>query len=175
MGEFATSIVQAGRVPMFLAEQMLKDVKPEIFARKPSFGGQVINANHAAFNFGHLALYPSKWLSLVGLDPAPVAPPAGFEDLFAAGKECRDDPEGTIYPSMQVITDAFFRTHKIALETLSTLDDAVLSKPNPIENRLQQALPTVGALLTFYITVHPMLHLGQVSTWRRCFGLGSVL
>jgi hypothetical protein len=158
-----------------LAEQMLKGVTPQIFARKPSFDGKVIEPNHAAFHYGHLALYPNKWLELVGLDGAAAAAPAGFADLFAAGKECKDDPSGTIYPPMPEITEAFFRTYKAALEILPGVDDARLRQPNPREGRMRDAFPTLGGMLMFYINNHTLLHLGQLSTWRRCFGLGSVM
>jgi hypothetical protein len=175
MGQHAEAIVRPGRMALWLAEQMVKDVKPEIFARKPVVGGKAIEANHAAFNFGHLAIYPVKWLGVVGLDPKPVTAPAGFEELFAAGKECRDDPTGKIYPSMQVIMDAFFTSHRTALELLPGIDDAKLTQVNPREGRMREMLPTIGSLLGFYTVAHPMMHLGQVSTWRRCFGLGPVM
>jgi len=40
---------------------------------------------------------------------------------------------------------------------------------------VKAALPTVGDLLLHVMTAHPMLHLGQLSAWRRLMGLGSVL
>ena len=175
MGEFAETLVRGGRMCIGLSEKLLTDVTPQIFARKPSFGGKVIEANHAAFHFGHLALYPSRWLELVGLDGKPAAAPANFADLFNAGKECKDDPSGTIYPAMKTITEAYFNNYKTALETLARLDDGKLREPNPREGRMREMFPTVGGMLLFYINNHTMLHLGQLSTWRRCFGLGPVM
>jgi len=174
MGVFADSLIAPVKMSLGLSELMLKGVTPQIFARKPVIAGKVIEANHAAFNFGHLALYPSRWLTSVGLDGANLAPPAGFEDLFAAGKECRDDPEGTIYPSMDVIMNAYLTSHRGAMTALSGIDDAVFTKPNPRE-AARDRLPTVGAAMIFYTSSHIMMHLGQVSTWRRCFGLGPVM
>jgi hypothetical protein len=175
MGEFADTISRGGRMSVGLAERLLKDVSPEIFARKPSFGGKVIEANHAAFNFGHLATYPARWLEFVGLDPAPAAVPADFTELFGAGKPCHDDPTGKIYPPMKTIMDAFFAAHKAALDVIPALDDAKLRAPNPREGRMREMFPTIGGMMVFYINNHTMMHLGQVSTWRRCFGLGSVM
>lgn len=175
MGEFAETLVRGGRMSLWLAEQMLKDVTPQIFARKPSFGGKVVEANHAAFHYGHLALYPAKWLEIVGLDGASIAAPPNFADLFGAGKECKDDPSGTIYPPMKTITEAFFGSYKSALEVLPGVDDAKLRAPNPREGRMRETFPTIGGMLLFYINNHTMMHLGQLSTWRRCFGLGPVM
>ena len=175
MGEHANAIVRGGWMGVKLAEQLLKDVKPETFARKPSIGGKVIEMNHPAFNFGHLAIYPMRWLEAVGLKSAATEMPATYADLFAAGKPCHDDPDGTIYPPMKDITDRFFAGHKAALDLLSGLDDAVLLKPNPREGRLKEMFPTMGGVMGFYLNNHVMVHLGQVSGWRRCFGLGSAM
>ena len=175
MGRFADTITRGARMSVWLAEQMLKDVKPEFFARKPSFGSRVIETNHGAFIYGHLALYPAKWMAIVGLDGSPAAAPAGYDDLFGAGKECKDDPAGTIYPPMREITDAFFKAHKIAIETVPSVADDVLARPNPREGRIKENFPTVGGMLMFYMTNHMMLHIGQMSAWRRCFGLGSAM
>ncbi len=174
MSHFAQDISAAVRMGLGLSELLLKDVKAEIFARKPTIGGKTIEANHASFNFGHLALYPSRWLTLVGLDGAKIAAPANFSDLYAAGKECKDDPTGKIYPAMDVVKEAFFSSHRAALELLPTIADSVFLAPNPNE-KMRERLPTVGATMIFYGASHMMMHLGQVSTWRRCFGLGSVM
>jgi len=174
MGQVVDSIMAAARMGLGLSELLVKDVKPSIFARKPTVGGKLIEANHAAFNFGHLALYPSRLLTVCGLDGSSITAPAGFDDLFAAGKECRDDAEGTIYPEMNVVMDAFLRSHREAFESMAKVDDAVLSQPNPREG-MRARLPTVGSAVVFYTNSHVMMHLGQVSTWRRCFGLGPVM
>jgi hypothetical protein len=174
MGFFANALIAPARIALGISELLTKDVKPEVFARKPAPGGKVISANHPAFCFGHLSLYPARWLAAVELDGSDLAPPAGFDDLFAAGKECRDDPDGTIYPAMNVIMNAFFNGHRGALEAISGIDDSVFVKPNPREAS-RDRLPTVGAAMVFYTNSHIMMHLGQVSTWRRCFGLGSVM
>ena len=175
MGEFAQVLVRSGRVSVGFGEQALKGITPQLFARKPSPGGKTIDTNHPAFVYGHLATYPARWLPLLGLDPQIAPTPAGFDELFGAGKECRDDPVGTVYPPMNVITEAFFHGHRAALEAMGSLDDAVLRGPNPREGRMKEMFPTLGGMMMFYLTSHMMMHLGQVSAWRRCFGLGSIM
>jgi hypothetical protein len=174
-------IAANGRVAAGLAERMLKDVRPDQFARKPlGAEGRQIDCNHPAFIFGHLATYPAKWLATLGVDAATIersgaAAPAEFDALFAAGKPCLDDPAGTIYPPMQTITEVFFRTHKAAFDQIEKLGDAPFDKPNPSQSRLKDALPTIAHMMIFYTTSHAMMHLGQASTWRRAMGLGSVM
>ena len=175
MGEYAETVVRGGRVSLWMAEQMLKEVKAETFARKPNFGGTVIDTNHPAFVYGHLSTYPSKWLSFLGLDGAVAAVPGTYDELFLAGKPCHDDPAGTIYPPMQEITERFFTVHKAAVDLIAKVDDAKLHAPNPREGRMKEMFPTTGGMVIFYMTSHMMLHLGQVSAWRRCFGLGSAM
>jgi hypothetical protein len=174
-------IAANGRVVAGLAERMLKDIRPDQFARKPiGAEGKPIDCNHPAFIYGHLATYPAKWLAALGVDAATIetsgaAAPANFEALFGAGQPCHDDPKGTTYPPMQTITDAFFRTHKAAFDQIENLDAAAFDKPNPSQSRLKDALPTIAHMMVFYTTSHAMMHIGQASTWRRAMGLGSVL
>ncbi|MBX3389596.1 MAG: hypothetical protein KF691_09095 [Phycisphaeraceae bacterium] len=178
MGQVFEQIIAAARRGRGLAEKMTVGVTPQMFCRKPRFettsGTRVIDCNHPAFVYGHLALYPARLYSLVELDPAPVAAPPEFTDLFKAGVECKDDPEGSFYPAMETITTAFFRGYDGAFDRLVSLDDALLQRPTPDE-RYRQHFPTVGVALTFMLTSHVMMHMGQVSTWRRCFGLPSAM
>jgi hypothetical protein len=174
-------IAANGRVTVGLAEKMLGGIRPDQFARKPlGVEGKQIDCNHPAFIYGHLAIYPAKWLAALGVDAAAIeksgaAAPASFEALFAAGKPCLDDPAGSIYPPMQQITEAFFRTHKTAFDQIETLETGAFDKPNPSQGRLKDALPTVAHMMIFYTTSHAMMHIGQASTWRRAMGLGSVM
>jgi len=172
MGAIAESIVKVAGMSILMGEQQLKDVTPQLFARKPrGEGGTIINANHPAFVYGHLALYAKAIAEKARLDGSRLAAPAGFEALFDQGKECHDDPSGTIYPPMKTITDAFFNGYKGLLEILPSVPDSTMLAPNPTAKRF----PLIGEFCMFLLTSHIMMHLGQVSTWRRCVGLGSVM
>lgn len=173
MGQIAEMLVRGQRMSVRLAELMLKDVKPEQFARKVSIGGKTIDSNHPAFVYGHLSIYPFNAGKAAGYAVPP--PPAGFEDLFKAGAECRDDAERTIYPAMDAITTYFFEAHKANESGIAALSDEQLNAPNPREGRMKELFPTLGGLLMFYTTSHMMMHLGQVSAWRRGMGLGSAM
>ncbi|MGD9690888.1 MAG: DinB family protein [Phycisphaerales bacterium] len=172
MGQFSQIFVDAGTPFIAYAERVLDGVGPHNCARKPTWGigGELIDCNHPSFVFGHLALYPARMYTMLGLDPAPVAAPNGFEDLFAAGKECRDDPHGSIYPELGLITSAFFRGMRATLDTVARTSDAEFLKNNPVE-KARARFPTVGSAVNFMLTGHVGVHIGQLSTWRRAMGL----
>jgi len=44
---------------------------------------------------------------------------------------------------------------------------------NPLGGRMTDLFPTLGSLQSFYCGGHIMMHLGQVSAWRRMMDLGA--
>lgn len=175
MGQVADIIAAPARTTRSYAELMLKDLKPEQFARLPSSGGKTIQTNHPAFVFGHLSIYPVRVCTLLGQAAAIVPNPPKFDELFSNGKPCLDDPKGTIYPPMETITKHFFSGFDAALAAVAKASDADFAKPNPAEGRFKEMFPTVGGAVNFLMSAHAMSHLGQVSAWRRFMGLGSAM
>lgn len=175
MNHIADTIIRPGNLALRYTEALLKDIKPEIFARKPRLEGRVLDINHPAFCLGHLALYPQRTLALCGQEPGPAAMPEHYTELFAAGKECRDDAEGTIYPAMNEITERYFTAYRHLLESLATISDDILVRPNPAEGRMKEMFPTVAGAANFTASSHILMHLGQISAWRRCFNLGPAM
>lgn len=151
------------------ADILLKDIKAETFARKPD----AIDTNHPAFVYGHLALYPERLLDLIGQGSL-AQPDQKFMDAFAAGKPCIDDSEGTVYPAMDAIVARFRLRHEAVLSPLADAPDEVFARTNPNE-KMRDRFPTIGMLCTFLVNGHIMMHLGQISAWRRCMGLPSVM
>jgi hypothetical protein len=175
MPNLGETIVRPGHLALRYTEMLLKDITPATFARKPQLEGRIIEINHPAFTLGHLALYPARMLEMCGLDSTPAAAPADWADLFSAGKECRDDPDGTIYPAMSQITDRYFSAYRHLLEVLGGISDEVLLRANQGEGRMKEMFPQMSGLANFMVAPHMMSHLGQLSAWRRCFGLGSAM
>ena len=153
------------------AERLRSGLTAERFARLAAPGGQAVESNHPAFVYGHLSLYPAKIVEQLGGDAAPIAPPENFIDVFSKDAKCVDDPEGTIYPAMGDVTDAFFHGYETAAEALRAVDDAVLQQDNPAGGRMAELFPTLGSMQAFYVGGHAMVHLGQLSAWRRMEGL----
>lgn len=153
------------------AKRLLTGVTAEQFARLAAPGGVIIHSNHAAFTLGHLSLYAPRIIEQVGQDATGVAPTPEFVSLFSKEAQCVDDPQGAIYPSMEVVTVQFFDSYGAAIDALRTADDSMLLAPNPVSGRMGELFPTIGSVQNFYASGHLLIHLGQMSAWRRALGL----
>ncbi|MFI4897230.1 MAG: DinB family protein [Phycisphaerales bacterium JB059] len=158
-----------------LAGMMLQGVTPEMFARLPEQGGSRVQTNHAAFVFGHLSIYPSRIFMAGGEDPSTVRIPEAHEELFKIGSVCHDDPEGTIYPAMEEVVKNFQRGYSAALQLVAGWDEEKLAGRHELGEAYQNMFPSLGIVTNFLLTSHVMMHLGQVSAWRRMMGLGSAM
>lgn len=153
------------------SERLLKDVTPQQFARFATPGGVMIDSNHPAFVFGHLSLYAPRILAQLNLE-SPVIPD-GFEAAFSKDAKCVDDPSGTTYPAMDAVVKFYFDGYRAAISALRSVSDNVLQQTNPLEGRMATLFPSLGSLQAFYCGGHMMMHLGQISAWRRMAGLGA--
>jgi hypothetical protein len=178
VGQYLNMMIESSKRCYGYAEKLMAGIRPEQAARKPHFETsgalKVVDTNHPTFCFGHLALYPEKILSLVGVDPSSVATPANWTELFSAGKPCQDDTEGKIYPPFAEVSAAFLKHMNTVYAELAKVDDAVLNTPTNHE-RYRAFLPVTGMAVNFMLNAHIMMHAGQVSAWRRCFDMPGVL
>jgi len=170
-GNIASIITAATPRVMGLGAGLGKDIDPATAARMP----EGMNANHPVFVFGHLSIYPQMVMGMLGQEPGETAVPASYNDLFMHGVECKDDTDGSIYPSLQEVTEHFNRAYEALISFAKTLDDEILVKDIEGNDGFKDAFGTNGAMLMFLIHDHPMFHFGQVSTWRRAMGLGSAM
>jgi len=154
------------------AERLLKEVRADQFARFAAPGGRVVASNHGAFVLGHLSLYGPRIVEQLGGDGSALQPPASFVAVFSKDAACQDDPQGTVYPPMADVTDCFFQGYRAALAALRSAPDEALQRPNPAGGRMAELFPTLGSMQAFYVGGHMMMHLGQMSAWRRMLGLG---
>lgn len=173
MGHIADIILASANRCQAYSEGMRKDVRADQFARLATSNGAPVQSNHPAFVFGHLSIYPTRIVALLG--GAPVVNPPKFDDLFSNGKPCLDDPSGSIYPAMDIIVGHYTLATDAAIKAVAGASDAELTKANPAEGRMRELFPTTGALTNFLLGAHQMSHLGQVSAWRRFMGLGSAM
>jgi hypothetical protein len=156
-----------------LADALLTGITAEQFARMPVADGKTINTNHGAFVCGHLSIYPKMILGILGLDASAIENPANFDELFMHGVDCQDDPNGDIYPSMDAIVKHFHSAHETVIKAIQGLDDDTLNAPFTGDDWYVEMAGTPAALCVFMLHAHYMFHLGQLSAWRRCMGLGS--
>jgi len=153
------------------ADRILKDIPAEKFARFASGIDGPITSNHPAFVFGHLCIYAPRVLEQLGRDNSRYIVPDTYDELFSPSAVCEDDSDGSKYPPMDSILAQFRGSYDAAKQALRDTDDAVFTVPNPGEGRMKELFPTLGSMHAFYVGGHFMVHMGQISAWRRMMGM----
>ncbi len=161
------ALMAPAKMSLGYADGLCKDIPAAKFGHMPH-----PKMNHPAFNMGHLSLYPNRLMQMLGLDRH-VKEKAGWDLLFKAGVECVEN-DGR-YPSKDEIVEFYMDRYKTVIELLPSVGDDVFTRENPAEGRFKEMLPSVGNVAIFMLTSHPMMHLGQISAWRRAMGMGSVM
>ena len=164
-------IAASAQLGLGYADRMLAGVNDHNFARFASFGSTVIESNHPCFVFGHLSLYAPRVVAELGGDATSIQPSDRFVELFSKDAKCVDDADGSRYPSIDEVMGAFRSGHEKAIEALESAEDALFEQPNPNE-AMRAKFATIGAMHGFYLGGHFMMHIGQLSAWRRMMGLG---
>jgi hypothetical protein len=172
--ESLAQVLTASHKPLVsYAEKLLVGVTPERFARQPVGRDGLVNTNHPAFILGHLSIYPSWTLSIIGVEDPGFTNPGGFDELFSYDATCRDDADGTIYPAMDAVTAHFFDANARMFAAIAEMPDEHLAAPHGQADEFFQQFPSRAAFAMFMSGPHQFTHLGQLSAWRRCEGLGS--
>ena len=165
-------IAASARLALGYGERLLANVTAEQSSSFARIGDTTIESNHPAFIYGHLSLYSSRGIEQLGADASAYQPTEEFVRLFSKDAKCVDDPDRSIYPEMSLITERLFTGHHAAINALENADDERFSLENPTA-AMREKFPTVGAMHGFYVGGHFMLHMGQMSAWRRSMGLGA--
>jgi len=164
----ATSYLAANlRLSIGYGEKLAADIPAEKFTFKPH-----PTMNHPAWCFGHLSVYPDRLFVNAFGRPDLAKTNEQFEKLFAAGTECLADPK--VYPSKEEIMAHFVGRYKAMADLLPSVTDATLEEVNPNE-KMRERMPKKGNAVFFLCANHIMMHLGQVSSWRRAAGLPGVM
>lgn len=143
---------------------LVKDLDDAKLCVQPAPG-----VNHPAWIMGHLAVATDYAARLLG---DRMICPKEWHKKFGAGSSL--SPERGSYPSKDELFAAVESGHARVTRAASQVTAEKLAQPQP-GPFFQTELPTVGDLVAHLMTTHPCTHLGQLSTWRRCMGLGSVL
>ena len=165
------TIADSLQLSLGYAERLMAGVEPSNFARFATPGGETIESNHPAFVLGHLSLYAPRIIEQLGRDEIAIVAPSNFEAVFSKDAKCVDDPDVSIYPAMSEVCDLFKTGYGQALVALREAKDDTLQQANPTEGRMSELFPTLGSMHGFYVGGHMMMHLGQMSAWRRMQGL----
>ena len=165
------AISETLQVSIGYARQLLNDVPAEKFARFATFGDQTITSNHPAFIYGHLSLYGTRIAEQ--LNAAAHTLPDNYSELFSKDAKCIDDVAGDLYPSMEEVTSHFFASYEAAAQAIPKATGEIYAQSNPGGGPMAKRFPTLGSMHNFYVGGHFMMHMGQMSAWRRMMGLGA--
>jgi len=138
-------------------DRLLADIGPADICRQPEPG-----MNHPAWIIGHLALAADGHSRYAGGTPKL----GDWQEKFGFGSKVTTDSAD--YPTKDELVAAWHEANQRLIDAVSTADAALLAKPT--EGPLGKGLPTVRDFLTFSMTGHTSLHLGQLSAWRRAMG-----
>lgn len=163
-------IAASTRLGLGYAERLMSGLTDDNYARFAKAGDSVIESNHPCFIFGHLSLYPCRVVEQLGGDASSIIPTSAYEKLFDHTASCVDDTDRSIYPSMDEVVGTFQKAHQLAIETLEQASNSAFDAENPNE-RMKAKFPTIAAMHGFYLGGHMMVHMGQLSAWRRAMGM----
>lgn len=166
------TIADSLQLSLSYGERLLAGIEPDRFARLATPGNVMVGSNHPAFIYGHLSLYSGRIIQEIDRGDLDASVPDDFEQLFGKEQSCLDDPDGSIYPAMDVVVSAYQRSYAQVVTALREVSDGVLQQANPLGGRMTELFPTLGSLHNFYTGGHMMIHFGQLSAWRRMEGLG---
>lgn len=121
--------------------------------------------NHPLWIVGHLAVT----MEFAGqLADVSYKAPEGWGELFGMGSQPVSD--ASKYPSLDELIAELDKSVEVFGSKLASIDAAALAAEMPNEE-FRKMMPTVGDGLVFILNGHVMMHIGQLSAWRRAIGL----
>lgn len=142
------------------AEGLLKDLDASKASELICDGGV-----SPAWIIGHLALVSNHVAAMLG--GSPKVDTEVWGPLFGGGSVATADAAG--YPAWDELLAAFREGHSLITAAVAGATDEQLAQPNPVD-MLREGLPTMHDFVSFVLSSHVALHLGQLSTWRRVQG-----
>lgn len=122
---------------------------------------------HPAWIIGHLAIAAHNTCKRLGTQGV-IADADRWKKLFGGGSKPSANPAE--YPSFDEIMDTWKKVHAALDAAADAAPQSALDQPNPVP-QMVAALPKVSDFLSFVMTAHEGMHLGQLSTWRRVRGM----
>lgn len=165
-------ISESLQISLRYAEKLAEDVPAGDFGKLARVDGHAIDSNNPAFVYGHLCIYAPRIISELGGDASQYAVDDAWNELFSPKAQCQDDPDCKIYPDKEVLVTRLINSYQAAMEILGATADSQFEQPNPNEP-MRSKFATIGGMHSFYCGGHIMIHMGQISAWRRMMGLGS--
>lgn len=155
----ANQIKQELALPAFVVQGYLSDLSDEDLMRRPA-----PNANHIAWQLGHLIEAEHNLNNMVCPDSMPALP-EGFSEKHS--KEAATNDDQSAFCTKEEYLKLMQEQRAGTLALLDRLSDEELEKPSP--EKIQQFGPTVGAVIAGQ-SAHWMMHAGQWVIVRRQLG-----
>lgn len=143
-----------GMLPMYLGD--LSDA--DLLVRP------VPNANHAAWQIGHL-ISSEKHLLQDHMKANYPAFPAGFDELHSGKKASIDQDKGFLTKNQYL--ELFNQVREATKAAVAKLSDADFDRP--AKGPVEKFAPTLGTLLLL-VSNHTLMHAGQFTVLRRKLG-----
>ena len=148
------------RFQLGYGEMLLKDIPADDAFKLICDGGV-----NPAWIIGHLGFVANRVLAMCGGQPK--VDTEAWKPLFGGGSKPTAD--ASAYPSWDELLKVWRQGHTDVAALAPSVTADALGQPNPNE-RMKEALPTIEDFLSFVLTGHEAMHLGQLSTWRRIQG-----
>lgn len=159
----ATQIKHELNLPTFVIQGYLGDLTDEELMRRPA-----PNANHIAWQLGHLIEAEHRLNSMVCPDSMPALP-EGFAEKHQKETAASDDQSA--FCTKNEYLKAMEQQRAGTLALLDRLSDEELEQPAPEE--IQKLGATVGAVIAVQ-SAHWMMHAGQWVIVRRQLGKEAI-
>jgi hypothetical protein len=155
--------IQVNVFLMQYCQRLVGDIADLRLAEQPAPG-----VNHPAWVIGHLAWTADRVLEKLGA-PETLAPE--WKTLFGRGST--PSSSRAVYASKDELLRALERAYEQLRQKAASLSPEQLAEPTT-DPRAKETLPTLNDIVTFVMTGHMGVHLGQISAWRRMIGLPSL-
>jgi len=143
----------------FLLTTYLSDFSDQDLLKRP-----VPNANHTAWQLGHLIISTNGMLNGINAPGVPTLPD-GFEAAHKKDKASEND--AAKFFSKEQYLNLFAQQKACALSVIATIDESELDKPGP--EAVRAYCPTVRSVLLLSGS-HITMHIGQFVVSRRSLG-----
>jgi uncharacterized damage-inducible protein DinB len=139
---------------------LVKDMRDAALTQPTDRGG-----NHTLWALGHMAWVEAAVRQIVSGEPNPLE---RWKPLFQTGSEAK--PDASLYPSFDEVLAAYRDGRARTLKLLDELGEAGLDRePRNVPPGFEEGMKTFGRALML-ITLHQMVHYGQIADARRVAG-----
>ena len=151
------------------AKKLVADLSPQQWCAQPTTATGLVK-NHAAWIIGHLV-----WVADKNTIERVLGQPSKIDDAWKSlfGGKSEPTSDASQYPDKDTLMGLYEDAVNRIAAALKACDESFLERATPDE-AFRKRFPTVGFALLHVMAGHELLHLGQLSAWRRALGLGTV-